>query len=133
MSSAPPIVFYDGVCGLCNRSVQFLYKRDKNKQLRYAALQGKTAENYLSEEDRTPPFPSILLLHEGKTYRYADAVIQCLRISGHFSIITGFIMLIPGGIRNTLYKLVSRNRYRIWGELDHCRIPSAEERMYFLD
>lgn len=127
-----PIVFFDGLCGLCNRSVDFLVTRDRQHNLRYAPLQGETSQKLLS----LPPdadYSTMILWDHGRTYQRSDAVWRCLTHAGGLWGILGQVMrCVPRPLRNWGYGFVARNRYRFFGKKESCRIPKPEERALFL-
>lgn len=127
------LVLYDGVCGFCNASVQWLLGRDKAGMLRYAPLQGPTAAAMRS---RFPEIPSdidtIVFIEGGQVYMRSRAA---FRIASHlpapWSWLRGFGLL-PTVLTDLGYRAVAAVRYRIWGKLEACRIPAASERALFL-
>ena len=132
MMDQHPIIFFDGVCGLCNWSVSFIIKIDKKKKIHFSPLQGSTAENVLTEEDRLD-FDSLFFYKEGEVKKYSTGVLNILKeIGGIWSVFYVFI-IIPVFIRDAVYRLVAKNRYKWFGKLDACRVPTAEEKAVFLD
>jgi len=132
MRSDPPIVFFDGVCGLCNQSVNFLIAIDRHKRLRYSPLQGETASRLLIASDRYD-LKSIVLLDERGASRRTTALVRTLiHIGGIWGWVGRLLWLVPLPLRNLGYHLVVRNRYRIWGQLDACRLPRPGEQDLFL-
>lgn len=127
-----PIVFFDGVCGMCNKTVDFILARDRRHQFLFAPLQGETAKQELSAED-TENLHSMVLQVNGKQYRASSAVARMLwRLGGFWSVVGALLWLIPWPLRHVGYKLVAANRYRIFGKKDACRMPTPEERSRFL-
>jgi predicted DCC family thiol-disulfide oxidoreductase YuxK len=126
------IVFFDGVCNFCQGSVRYLIKHDKGKKLQFTALQGQYAKNILSPKE-LQSLESILL-HDGKTvYKKSDTVLQLCAVLGgwHKLLLVGYIL--PQFIRNGLYSLVAKNRYRWFGKQDYCMIPTKDIQDRFLD
>jgi len=127
-----PVVFFDGVCGLCNQTVNFLISIDRHKRLRYAPLQGETAKSCLSENDRQNLSSMVLHDRSGLT-RKSTAIARTLMHVGGFWKVLGFVLwLIPAPFRNFGYGVVARNRYWIWGKTETCRMPRSGERELFL-
>ncbi len=127
-----PILFFDGVCGLCNRAVDFLLVRDASHVFLFAPLQGETAAARLSAED-TKTIDSIVLLDGRLSYRRSAAVVRVLwRLGGVWKLFGGLLWLIPRPLRDVGYKLVARTRYRLFGKKETCRLPTADERSRFL-
>lgn len=126
------LIFFDGVCGLCNRFVNLLIEADKNNVLKFAPLQGTTAAELLSKE----------FIHELKTIVYyrnyeifteSDAVLEILKSIGGIWAIFYIFKWIPKFIRDYIYKWISLHRLEWFGRLDRCRIPTKEDRARFLD
>ena len=131
-NAAPPIVFFDGVCGLCNTSVDFLLARDRRRALRYAPLQGETAAARLDPRD-IEALKSIVLVDEAGTHRHSTAIVRILwHLGGGWRAAAALVWLIPRPLRNLGYRFLSANRYRLFGQKDACRMPSPDERALFL-
>ncbi|MBL7952016.1 MAG: DUF393 domain-containing protein [Flavobacteriales bacterium] len=126
-----PIVFFDGVCGLCNAFVDRLIRWDRHRVLRYATLQGTTAKAHLPT-DRITDLSTIVYVDGERTWTRSGAAIRILMRLGGGWRLAGIFLLVPGFLRNAIYALVARSRYRWFGRLDSCRLPSAEERSLFL-
>ena len=128
-----PIVLFDGVCNLCNTSVDFLIRNDKRGELRFSALQSEVAESLLknvTKPDRLPD--SVMLLENGKLYTRSTAALKIVRhLPGYFKVFYVFI-IIPRPVRDLVYDWIARNRYRWYGKKETCRLPSAAERARFL-
>lgn len=134
-----PIVFYDGVCGLCNRLVQFLLRRDKNDRLRFASLQSEFAAKVLSRHGADPKDLDTLYVvqdFDETTERLllrSDAILYAARALGSFWKIAGLGKIIPRPLRDLVYRLVARNRYRVFGKYETCMLPEPRHRNKFLD
>lgn len=134
-----PIVFYDGVCGLCNRLVQFLLRRDKNDRLRFASLQSEFAAKVLSRHGADPKDLDTLYVvqdFDEPTERLllrSDAILYAARTLGSFWKIAGLGKIIPRPLRDLVYRLVARNRYRVFGKYETCMLPEPRHRNKFLD
>jgi predicted DCC family thiol-disulfide oxidoreductase YuxK len=127
-----PIVFFDGVCGLCNRFVDFLLPRDRKHVFLLAPLQGETARARLSAED-VENVSTIVLLDEVGTHRRSKAVVRILCRLGWGWKVAGFLLaMIPRPLRDLGYKLVARYRYVWFGKKETCRMPTPDERARFL-
>lgn len=125
-----PIIFYDGVCGLCDRSVQFVLKRDKKRLFRYATLQSDFARATLGSDIT---FDSFVLYENGKvSYRSSAALKTFGKLGGAWYLLYAF-MIVPPFIRNGVYDFIARNRYKWFGKYNSCKIPTPEQRALFLD
>lgn len=135
------VVFFDGVCGLCDRSVRFLIARDHERILRYAPLQGETAaaEPALSALRRGggPELESVLYVRgagdAAEVFARSDAALAILHDLGGIWRVLSWARWIPRPIRDWVYNFVARNRYRWFGRFDSCRLPSPDEAELFLD
>jgi predicted DCC family thiol-disulfide oxidoreductase YuxK len=125
-----PIIFYDGVCGLCDRSIQFIIQNDRERKFRFAALQSDIAARTLGDNITLDSF---VFYEKGKArYRSSAALHMFRALGGGWKLLYGFI-IVPPFIRNAVYDFVARNRYRWFGKYDTCRIPTPEQRSRFLD
>lgn len=126
-----PVLFFDGVCGLCNGAVDFVIQNDQKKQFYFSPLQSRYAQSKLSEE-LTQDLSTLVLIADGKVWTKSLAVLQIFKILGFpWSILVVF-KVIPGFLRNFIYDLIARNRYAWFGQKETCRLPTAEERSRFL-
>jgi predicted DCC family thiol-disulfide oxidoreductase YuxK len=126
------ILFFDGVCGLCNWSIDFVLKRDRRGDFQFAPLQGDTARALLSPADIVD-LNTVVLLSEGRVYRKSAAVVRVLwRLSLGWQIVGTILWLVPLPLRNFGYSLVARYRYQFFGKKETCRLPTPDERAKFL-
>jgi predicted DCC family thiol-disulfide oxidoreductase YuxK len=128
------IIFFDGVCGLCNGVVDQLVRDDKKGEtFLFAPLQGATAKKTLSRED-TEGLGSIVFMHRDQLYRKSTAALQILRLTHHpLRYLAPLGLLLPVFIRDHIYDWIARNRYAWFGEKSSCRLPTLSERSRFLD
>jgi predicted DCC family thiol-disulfide oxidoreductase YuxK len=138
--SSNPIVFYDGVCGLCDRLIQFVVKRDTRDRFRFAALQSNFAHNVLQKHGLAlPSLETVcLLLDLGRPNERVEtrsaAVIDVLRELGPgWRALANLFALLPRALRDRGYNLVARFRYLIFGKYDGCPMPDPAVRHKFLD
>jgi predicted DCC family thiol-disulfide oxidoreductase YuxK len=139
-SSPNPIILYDGVCGLCNRLVQFVLKRDPHDRFRFASLQSTFAANILTRHsanvaDLDTMYAVLDYDQPGErlTAR-SDAAITVLLELGDFWRGVGVALgILPKWFRDWAYGLIARNRYRIFGKYDQCLLPEERYRHKFLD
>jgi predicted DCC family thiol-disulfide oxidoreductase YuxK len=126
-----PIVFFDGVCGLCNGIVDILLKIDRRGALRFATLQGETAARELPVQPGSTDEWSVVYMDERGAWRESDAVLAiCSRLGFPWSA-AGVFRVIPRGLRDRIYRWIGRHRYRWFGRRETCRLPSSEERSRF--
>ena len=135
MKENKKIILFDGVCNLCNGSVQFVIKRDKKDVFRYAAIQSEVGEQLIAERHiDTSQVDSIILIEPGVAYfTKSDAALEIAGELGGLWKLTSVFKWIPKSIRDVIYDFVARNRYKWFGKSDACRLPTKEEREKFLD
>jgi predicted DCC family thiol-disulfide oxidoreductase YuxK len=132
MTPNHPIVFFDGVCNLCNASVQWLIKRDKKHLFRFAPLQGETAKMHLKIADENAIPQSVILFKNGKVYQKSSAALRLAVKLGFPWFLAGIFFIIPRFLRDWVYDFIARNRYRWFGKKDACMIPTPELKALFL-
>ena len=129
------IVFFDGVCNLCNGFVDYVIRNDKKKQLFFCSLQSSTALDILAEFNEKPKgdLSTIYFYDQGAIYKRSSAILRINRYLGFPNWLLSYILLIvPPFIQNFFYDWIARNRYRILGKKDTCRLPSPDEAKQFL-
>jgi predicted DCC family thiol-disulfide oxidoreductase YuxK len=132
MTNKDIILFFDGVCGLCNGLVDWLMMRDKSHKIKYATLQGEHAKKLLNPSLRED-LDTVVVWHQDQVYTQSEAIILCFsQLSFPWNLVRIF-KIIPSFLRNFIYQIIAKNRYRIFGKNETCRIPLPEERIYFLD
>jgi predicted DCC family thiol-disulfide oxidoreductase YuxK len=134
-----PIVLYDGVCGLCNRLVQFLLKRDTHDRFHFASLQSDFTAQVLRRHGLDPAdLDTVYVIRDfGQTRERllarSDAVLFMLNRLGGIWRVTALGRVLPRALRDLVYKLVARNRYRVFGKHESCMLPAPQHRQKFLD
>ena len=128
------IILFDGVCNLCNNSVQFIIKRDKKKRFLFTSLQSDAARDILLQfQLKNSEMDSIICIENGKIYQKSNAILKIVKhLNGIWKISYGFI-IIPKFIRDYVYIIIAKNRYRWFGKREVCMIPTKELQMRFLD
>jgi predicted DCC family thiol-disulfide oxidoreductase YuxK len=132
-STRPPTILFDGVCNLCNGSVQFILKRDPQARFRFASLQSEAGRRLVTEQGLDPEvLNSVILIEDGRVYRESTAALRIARhMAGAWKLLRVFV-LIPRPIRDVAYRLIARNRYRWFGKSETCWLPTPELRARFL-
>ena len=134
-----PIVFYDGVCGLCNRLTQFLLQRDRHDRLRFASLQSDFAAQVLQRHGADPKdLDTVYVVMDynepnEELLARSDAILELGKEIGGIWSIAGLGKAVPKALRDWIYKQVARNRYRVFGKSDSCMMPDPKYRAKFLD
>lgn len=138
-----PILLYDGVCGLCNRIVQFVLKKDRKGTVCFASLQSSFASQVLARHgSHAADMDTVYLLlnldaRDGSKevlVSRSDAVLSLLKhLGGIWRLLALILGLLPRPVRDWIYRQVARNRYRIFGRYETCPLPSESTRSRFLD
>jgi len=127
------IILFDGVCNFCNASINFFIDRDKAGMFKFAALQSEKGQAILQKYGlNLNEFDSIIVEKDGKLYQKSDAALEIVRhMDGAWKLLYG-LKILPAFIRDFFYKLIAKNRYRLFGRTDACRIPTPELKARFL-
>ena len=129
-----PVLFFDGVCNLCNSSVQFVIRHDKKKRFLFAQLQSPKGAEALSKANNAGAGSgSVILFHNDVYYTRSSAVLYTARLLGGIWQLAFIFIIIPPVIRDAAYNVIALNRYRWFGHSDACMVPSAELKERFLD
>ncbi len=130
------VVFFDGVCNLCNGYVDFLIQRDRARRLMFASLQseaGQVVTRAVPAAAVPETYYSVFLLDvDGQIYQRSDAILKTLVSLGGLYRMLGVLWLVPRLLRDVVYRAISRGRYRIFGTRQSCRLPTQEERAMFV-
>jgi predicted DCC family thiol-disulfide oxidoreductase YuxK len=126
-----PIVFFDGVCNLCNGFISFLVGIDKDEKFHLSSLQGETAKKYLDKDD-IDQMKSIVVWDKGKLYKKSEAVLHIFLVTGGIWTCVSWFRFFPSVLTNIAYDFIAKNRYLFFGKKESCRIPTPEERKRFL-
>lgn len=133
MNGNKKIVLFDGVCNLCNFWVDFAMKRDTSDRLRFAPLQSSQAEDLLKKNDITlARKESVILISGDNVYTKSTAALKiCKELNSPVKILFP-MLIIPKFIRDFIYDLIARYRYKLFGKRENCRVPAEEEKNKFL-
>ncbi|MCM3717610.1 thiol-disulfide oxidoreductase DCC family protein [Fictibacillus phosphorivorans] len=130
----PAVLLFDGVCNLCNSSVQFILKNEKKPDLAFAAIQSEAGKKLLAHYKMDPnETNSVILIANNHVYTESDAV---LKVTHHLKFpysLGKVLFVIPKAIRNFFYKKVALNRYKWFGKRESCMIPTPERKKRFLE
>lgn len=127
------LVLFDGVCHFCNNSVNFIMDHDPKKKFVFAPLQSDLAKDHLKKlGDESATIDTIKLIHNNKIYTRSRAALEIARqLNGLWPLCYAAI-IIPGFIRDIVYTIIAKNRYKWFGQMEACRIPTPEMRERFL-
>lgn len=134
-----PILLYDGVCGLCNRVVRFVLRRDRHDRFRFASLQSAFAVRLLERHGRRPEGLDTLYLvvDEGgkgeQLLSKSQAVLYILERLGGVWRLAALLRACPSAVLDAGYDVIARNRYRLFGRYETCLPPEEKWRRKFLD
>jgi predicted DCC family thiol-disulfide oxidoreductase YuxK len=132
-NSSHPILLFDGVCNLCNRSVQFVLKHDQEKIFRFASLQSNAGQALLQQFNLPlTDFNSFVLVEGEQVFTKSTGALKVARQLKGWRWLYGFI-IIPRFIRDAVYGFIARNRYRWFGKQESCWLPTPELRARFLE
>ncbi len=127
------IILFDGVCNFCNFWVNFIIDRDKKNQFRFAALQSEIAKELLTKFDLPEDdFDSFILISQNKILKKSSAAFEIAKDLNGWLKIFSPLKLLPNSFNDFIYDLVAKNRYKIFGKRDVCRIPTEEDKIKFL-
>jgi len=126
------LIYYDGLCGLCDRFVQFVLRRDRAARYRFAPLQGSTARDRVPST-LDPETSQTVILEDGGRFRVrSDAALAILTGLGGAWRLAGSLRMVPRPLRDAVYDLVARHRSRWFGRRVECRVPEPAQRDRFL-
>jgi predicted DCC family thiol-disulfide oxidoreductase YuxK len=128
-----PIILFDGVCNLCNASVQFIINRDPKAKFRFTSLQSEAGQTLLKKFDLADQsLYSVMLVRDGKMHDRSRAALEIARgLSGLWPLMYVFI-IVPPFLRNLVYDWISRNRYKWFGVRQECMMPTSNMKARFI-
>jgi predicted DCC family thiol-disulfide oxidoreductase YuxK len=133
-NSLAMVILFDGVCNLCNGFVQFIIKHDRAKKFHFASLQSNYGKSLISHFNLPiTATGTVILYHGGKVSVESDASIEIISSLGGMWKCVKVFKIFPLFIRNGLYRLLARKRYRLFGKTDQCMVPSDNTKDRFLD
>ena len=128
-----PIILFDGVCNLCSGSVQFILKRDKEKKFTFASLQSTTGQKLLSQFNLpNDTFNSFVLYQDGRMYTRSTAALKLFQQLRGWKWVKMF-WIVPKFIRDAVYNLIAKNRYKWFGKKNECWLPTPALKERFLE
>ncbi len=128
------ILLFDGVCNLCNGYINFIIKRMKSDTVRFGTLQSESGQELLEKNGLSPhELDTVVLIQNGKLYTKSDVAFRLAKeMSGGWPMFS-VLLVIPKFLRDGIYDIISRNRYRWFGKQASCMIPTPELKKLFLD
>lgn len=128
---ASPLILFDGVCNLCNSSVQFIIRHDRKRVFKFASLQYAFANDILDRKEVNAD--SVVLLRSGVVLTKSSAIFKIACMMGWPYKIIGVFSILPTSFTDYCYDIIARSRYRIFGKRDSCMVPTPELKGRFLD
>ena len=127
------LILFDGVCNFCNASINFIIDHDPEKHYKFAPLQSELGQDILRQFNKnTTDFDSVILLKDNQLYQKSEAAIEITKhLSGAWKYFSAFGIL-PTFLLNFFYDIIAKNRYRIFGKTETCRMPTPELKERFL-
>jgi predicted DCC family thiol-disulfide oxidoreductase YuxK len=138
VADGAPVLLYDGVCGFCNRTVQMVLDRDRRGVLRFAALQSDYGQQLVARHAELAGVDSVVFVERGagateRVYVRSEAALRVAAYLGGFWRVFLAARLVPTPLRDFLYDLIARYRYRLFGRYDSCMLPPPEVRSRFIE
>ena len=138
MQDGAPVLLYDGLCGFCDGTVQFVLKHDRRGTLKFATLQGEFAREVIARHPELAGVDSLVLVERDSSgvehvHVRSDGALQVARYLGGAWHLARGVAIVPRFLRDWAYDRFARVRYRVFGRYDACPIPSPEQRARFID
>jgi predicted DCC family thiol-disulfide oxidoreductase YuxK len=126
------LLLYDGVCVLCQKSVVWLINKDHKGLIQFSSLQGETAKAHLSAQE-LQVMSSLVLIYNQKQYHKSSAFLKLMQLLNWPYKGLYVFMLVPKFIRNAVYDVIAKNRYKWYGKHASCWLPNAADKWRFLE
>lgn len=128
------IILFDGVCNLCNKSVQFVIEHDKHNYFKFASLQSNFGQSFLKEKKLDQNnFDSIIYIEDNKYYTKSSAALKIAKHLDKNIFWLNYFIVVPKPIRDFFYSLIANNRYKLFGKQESCWLPTKELKAKFLE
>ena len=128
------IILFDGLCNFCDASVQFVIQRNSKQNFVFSSLQSEASKVFLVKQSAAiQNCDSIILITEDKVYTKSTAALKIAQKLDGLWFLMGVFWVVPKFIRDAIYDQIAKRRYRWFGKLDNCRIPTAQEQDLFID
>jgi predicted DCC family thiol-disulfide oxidoreductase YuxK len=131
MHTKAPVILFDGVCNLCNYSVQLILKYERKPTFKFAFLQSETAKTILKNFDEGVITNSVLLIENGKLFQQSSAALRIAKHLKYFRLLY-FLIVLPTWTRDPLYRYIARKRYKWFGKRSSCLMPTPEFKDRFI-
>lgn len=133
MTDTKYIVVFDGVCVFCNASVKFIIDRDKNNRFLFTPMQTDFAQSLLQNHQlNSVSLDTFLLVKNDQAYLRTDAALEITKDLNGFWYLFNFFRIVPRPVRDFIYRVFARNRYKLFGRNHQCMVPSDELKSKFV-
>jgi len=123
MQNNQTIIIYDGICNMCNASVKFITKRDKNSKFTFLSQQSDEAKKIFKEYSiSNENLDTIVLLKDEKYFTKSDAVLEITKDLSGFWFLISYFKIVPQCIRDSIYDFIAKNRYTFFGKNNICKV-----------
>ncbi len=126
------IILFDGVCNLCNASVRFVISRDRGDRFRFAPLQSEVGRRLAEDHALPEDLRTFFLIVDEQSYEKSAAWLRVMRLLGWPWSALYLLVIVPRPVRDWIYDIVGRNRYKWFGKLDQCPVPAPDWQQKFL-
>jgi len=127
------IIIFDGVCNFCNAAVKFIIKRNCEKKFLFSSMQNEKSKELLAQFSiDNSDLDTLIVIKNDTVFIKSDAVLEIVKEFSRFWFILSYCKIIPKPIRDFIYTLISRNRYKLFGKKESCFIPTKEQQERFL-
>ena len=127
------IILFDGECNFCDKSVQFIMKRDPKGLFKFASLQSEIGKELLRKYNAPMDIDSFVLIEDNQCYMKSSAALRvCKNLKGAWKLLY-CLFIVPKPLRDYVYRIIAKNRYKWFGKKESCKLPSSEERKRFLE
>lgn len=133
MKEEQPVILFDGVCNLCESSVQFILKHDKKKIFRFGSLQSPAGIFLLNQYPTAKNADSVVLIYNGNVYTKSSAALKIAGLLGGWFILLKPFSLLPAFFRDTIYSFIAKRRYRWFGRKNECWLPGPQYQGRFIE
>ncbi|GAE94279.1 hypothetical protein JCM21714_3422 [Gracilibacillus boraciitolerans JCM 21714] len=127
------IILFDGVCNFCSSSVQFIIKRDPHQKFQFASLQSNIGQQLVAKHNVPEEIDSLILIEGDQYYTESTAALKIAKSLHRFYPLLSIFLVIPRFVRNGVYQIIAKNRYRWFEKKDQCMIPKPEDRKRFIE
>jgi len=133
LSETHPIIFFDGVCGFCSKSLDWIIKADNREVFRYCTLQDEAGQEMRKDVGRAEDMDTVIGLYQGRIFTKTDVTILiCDHLGGGYKFLGGILRIIPSPLRNIGYNLIAKYRYNLMGKKEECYLPTPSLRDRFV-